>query len=133
MLAVQTFSVICLSLWGFIVTIPILWAVNKVTPIRLTPEDELLGCDVVEHFMGTEPEKKVIPSESIRFGSIASSQVVFNMPLTPFNNNRNSYRDADTLTLRTPYSVNTALERDEPTGLSRRLSATLPQQTSERL
>lgn len=49
MLGVQALSVICLTVWGFLATYVLLWAINKVLPIRMTPDDELLGADIVEH------------------------------------------------------------------------------------
>lgn len=50
LLCIQTISSICLTLWAAITTLIILWAVNKIIPIRLSAEEEMLGCDKVEHF-----------------------------------------------------------------------------------
>lgn len=49
LLGIQALSVVCLSVWGFFATYLLLWIINKFLPIRMTPEDELLGGDVVEH------------------------------------------------------------------------------------
>lgn len=36
-------------MWGFSTTFLLLWLVNKITPLRMTREDELLGADYSEH------------------------------------------------------------------------------------
>uniref|UniRef100_A0A8D8GPY1 Ammonium transporter n=4 Tax=Culex pipiens TaxID=7175 RepID=A0A8D8GPY1_CULPI len=63
LLGIQALSVVCLSVWGFCATYLLLWIINKFLPIRMTPEDELLGGDVVEHnlnrpLLSPEPDYK---------------------------------------------------------------------------
>lgn len=112
MLSVQTFSVCCLFMWGLIATYPILWLVNKVTPIRLSPQDEAAGCDVVEHFMGDE--KEIIPlncvqPNNIKFGIPHGNFQISDSTLSSCND---SYREFDTLNKRKPYFVNVGSEQD---------------------
>lgn len=49
MLGVQTLSALCLLTWGMLSTFIILWGINKITPIRMDPHEELLGADLCEH------------------------------------------------------------------------------------
>lgn len=51
-LVVQAISTICLTAWAGIATLVIIFVVDKITPIRLSPEDEITGCDYTEHFQG---------------------------------------------------------------------------------
>lgn len=125
MLAVQTISVTCLFLWGLIATYPILWIVNKLIPIRLSPEDEILGCDVVEHSMSDEAEKTLplldkaqmmsqaqMLNNAQMFNRFNAPQVTFNIASGPYKRH-NSLKEFDTVTLRAPYHINSGLDRDE--------------------
>jgi hypothetical protein len=98
MLGAQSFSVVCLLLWGLIITYPILWIVNSIIPIRLEPQDEILGCDLVEHFMGEEKER-MLDGVQISNLKLGGSQVNFNMAPT-FYPTTNSYREFNTLPIR---------------------------------
>lgn len=49
MLGVQALAVICIVFWGVSSTFLLLWLVNKVTPLRMDPKDEILGADYTEH------------------------------------------------------------------------------------
>lgn len=49
MLGVQALAVICIVFWGISSTFLLLWLVNKVTPLRMDPKDEILGADYCEH------------------------------------------------------------------------------------
>lgn len=113
LLGVQTFSVCCLILWGLIATYPILWIVNKITPIRLEPEDEIKGCDLVEHFMGDENEKMLaLPIlDNVRFGG---QQVNFNMIPIITHNRRESLKEFDTLGKRKPFHLNQSFDHENP-------------------
>lgn len=59
LLGVQCFSIICLTLWGALITYPILWSINKFIRIRMDPQDEILGADLVEHYMGDDIDKMI--------------------------------------------------------------------------
>jgi hypothetical protein len=48
-LIVQCIAIIALSLLGFFGAFPIIWLTNKIIPLRLDPEEEEIGCDIVEH------------------------------------------------------------------------------------
>lgn len=51
-LIVQAISSIVLTVWAGLMTVAILFVINKIIKIRLDPEDELKGCDLSEHFQG---------------------------------------------------------------------------------
>lgn len=118
MLCAQTFSIICLFLWGLLATYPIIWFVDKVTPVRLSPLDEIKGCDLVEHYMGEESDfplsaAQIAQIESLKLNGIP--QVTLHMSASP------SYKEFDAnLVRRKPYQVNGGFEDSH-------------QQTTERL
>lgn len=49
LLGVQSLSALCLSCWGVCSTFALLWCINKLIPIRMDPNEELLGADLMEH------------------------------------------------------------------------------------
>ncbi|KAJ8704498.1 hypothetical protein PYW07_011686 [Mythimna separata] len=49
LLGVQTLTGVCLMTWGILVTITLLWCIDKIMPIRMDPYTELLGADITEH------------------------------------------------------------------------------------
>ncbi|XP_029039067.2 putative ammonium transporter 3 isoform X5 [Osmia bicornis bicornis] len=49
LLGIQCLTVICLALWSFLVSLTLLWFINKIIPIRMSVHEELLGADLVEH------------------------------------------------------------------------------------
>ncbi|XP_026316327.1 putative ammonium transporter 3 [Hyposmocoma kahamanoa] len=49
LLGVQTLTGICLMTWGALVTMALLWFIDKILPIRMDPYEELLGADLCEH------------------------------------------------------------------------------------
>ena len=49
MFGVQSLAVICIVFWGVSSTFLLLWFVNKITPLRMTAKDEILGADYAEH------------------------------------------------------------------------------------
>ena len=104
MLAAQTFSALCLFLWGLLATYPILWCVNKLIPIRLTPEEETMGCDFVSHYMGDEKEFL----QSLDRVQIESSTENITKTTNHYNNNN----EFDNLNKRKPFHVNYGYERD---------------------
>lgn len=50
-------------IWAGSATLAIIWTVDHILPIRLSPEDEIIGCDISEHHLGvshsTEVQKAV--------------------------------------------------------------------------
>lgn len=48
-LGVQTLSALSLLSWAMISTFVLLWMIDKITPIRMEPNEELLGADLCEH------------------------------------------------------------------------------------
>lgn len=106
MLAVQTFSVTCLFLWGLLATYPILWCINKLIPIRLSPEDEIKGCDIIEHYMGDEKDL-LQPLAHIQYGG---PHVNFKLP----SNIRNEdYKEFNTMSRRKTFNVNLGNVRED--------------------
>ncbi|KAG5675103.1 hypothetical protein PVAND_005032 [Polypedilum vanderplanki] len=49
MFGIQCLSAVCLCSWGVLSTFVLLWVINKIVPIRMDPNEELLGADLVEH------------------------------------------------------------------------------------
>lgn len=49
LLGIQCLTVLVLTLWGLCATYLLLWLINKVIPIRMDPNEELLGADLMEH------------------------------------------------------------------------------------
>lgn len=49
LLGIQALSALCLCCWGVCATTALLWCINKIIPIRMDPNDELLGADLMEH------------------------------------------------------------------------------------
>lgn len=49
LMGIQSLSALCLTCWGVCSTIALLWCINKIVPIRMDPEEELLGADLMEH------------------------------------------------------------------------------------
>ncbi|KAH9638159.1 hypothetical protein HF086_009187 [Spodoptera exigua] len=49
LLGVQSLTGVCLVAWGILVTITLLWCIDKIMPIRMDPYTELLGADITEH------------------------------------------------------------------------------------
>lgn len=116
LLIIQMFSVTCLFFWGLIITYPILWCVNKLIPIRLSPEEEILGCDVTEHFMGEEHEKLVLSQISnIKLGT---PQVIFSSPPNDYNE---TYKEFDTLGKRRTYHLNQGFDPENAAHTTNRL------------
>lgn len=78
MLGVQALAVICIVFWAVSSTFLLLWLVNKVTPIRMSPKDEILGADYTEHnIMPSSPtaaEAITDSSSTVRNGEIQITQ-----------------------------------------------------------
>lgn len=49
LLGIQSLSALCLTLWGFCSTYALLYAINIFIPIRMDPNEELVGADLMEH------------------------------------------------------------------------------------
>ncbi|XP_055598397.1 putative ammonium transporter 2 [Uranotaenia lowii] len=49
LLGVQGISVLCLICWAICSTIALLWIINKIVPIRMDPDEERFGADLMEH------------------------------------------------------------------------------------
>lgn len=113
MLAVQALAVICILFWGVCSTFLLLWLVNKVTPLRMEPKDELLGADVTEHNI------KPPPAAADAITRITESQISQRSRPTPPHDDRMAglYRTyfSDELADRSkpPARDNPAYEHDE--------------------
>ncbi|XP_055687031.1 putative ammonium transporter 3 [Lutzomyia longipalpis] len=49
LLGVQCLAALCLCVWGVLSTFLLLWVINKIVPIRMEVNEELLGADLMEH------------------------------------------------------------------------------------
>ncbi|CRK86663.1 CLUMA_CG000499, isoform A [Clunio marinus] len=64
LLGVQSLAVICIVFWATSSTFLLLWIVNKITPLRMDPKDELLGADYTEHNIMSSPVAKETTTNS---------------------------------------------------------------------
>lgn len=53
-LRVQTLGVVAYGLWSFTIAFVVLWLINKVWPLRISPEEEQQGLNIAEHGASTE-------------------------------------------------------------------------------
>lgn len=49
LLGIQSLSCICLTTWGILSCMCLLWLINKIILIRMAVHIELLGADLTEH------------------------------------------------------------------------------------
>ncbi|XP_053956833.1 putative ammonium transporter 2 isoform X1 [Anastrepha ludens] len=49
LVGIQSLSALCLACWGICSTFLLLYIVNKFIPLRMDPNEELLGADLMEH------------------------------------------------------------------------------------
>lgn len=49
LLGIQALSCLCLTTWGIVTSIILLWCINKVVTIRMELHMELMGADLTEH------------------------------------------------------------------------------------
>lgn len=49
LLGVQSLSALCLTCWGLCSTFILLYMINIIIPIRMDPNEELVGADLMEH------------------------------------------------------------------------------------
>lgn len=49
LLGVQSLAALCLTVWGLVTTFIILFVIDKITPLRMHEDEELLGADYAEH------------------------------------------------------------------------------------
>lgn len=49
LLGIQSLSALCLTCWGLCSTFCLLWIINILIPIRMDPNEELVGADLMEH------------------------------------------------------------------------------------
>lgn len=68
MLGVQALTVVCITFWGIFSTFLLLWLVNKITPLRMSIEDEILGADFAEHNISTVASPQANEAKSISQG-----------------------------------------------------------------
>lgn len=71
LLSVQALTVVCITCWGIFSTFLLLWFVNKITPLRMTIEDEILGADFTEH--NIMPSLQAIEKDTKSLSSVKSS------------------------------------------------------------
>ncbi|XP_075988467.1 ammonium transporter isoform X1 [Anticarsia gemmatalis] len=88
LLGVQSLTGLCLMTWGIVVTMVLLWIIDKILPIRMDPYTELLGADITEH--------------RIRHGQVGVSRAV--SALRPFHKS-NSIEEIDAIGVNTGHSL----------------------------
>ncbi|XP_072937578.1 putative ammonium transporter 2 [Epargyreus clarus] len=88
LLGVQALTGVCLTVWGALVTMALLWLIDRAMPIRMDPYEELLGADLTEH--------------KIRHGQVGVSRAV--SALRPFHRS-NSIEDVGGIGVNTGHSL----------------------------
>ena len=104
MLIAQTFSCVCLSIWAMIATLLILWIVDRITPIRVSAEEEALGCDITEHTKAKKSDEKNLIAEEL--GRRPSLHMVNIATANTF------IMKDENLTKRIPFGINLGFEHD---------------------
>jgi hypothetical protein len=56
-LIIQIISATFVTIWGAFATLFMIWFVDLTLKVRLTPEEEMIGCDYTEHNIGENPDK----------------------------------------------------------------------------
>lgn len=72
---IQSLTVICIVFWGVSSTFLLLWIVNKITPLRMDPKDEILGADYTEHNIRQKPAAVEVTANSSSNGRGEESQI----------------------------------------------------------
>ncbi len=49
LLGIQSLSALCLTCWGICSTFLLLWMIDKIIPVRMDANEEILGADLMEH------------------------------------------------------------------------------------
>lgn len=49
LLGIQSLSALCLTCWGVCSTFLLLWMIDKVIKVRMEPNEEIVGADLMEH------------------------------------------------------------------------------------
>lgn len=98
LLGVQSFSALCLLVWGFGATTSLLWLINKVVPIRMNPDDELLGADYVDH--------RILHTDII-YPDISQSTEMTEKPVTGSNVYTITSNDSSTVSRRRAFNEQT--------------------------
>lgn len=112
-LVVQAISAVSLTIWAGSVTLMILWIVDHIIPIRLSPEDEILGCDLSEHYLGKAYSCEVSQNKLSAIDRIISISTPIARRFSGPIDERN--RDADSFGRRKPFHTNQAFECNERT------------------
>lgn len=107
LLGVQALAVICIAFWGISVTFLLLWLVNKITPIRMDPKDELLGADYSEHNILPRPKALETASNSSSNGRSEVNQISLRARFPQSD-------DKMTGSYRTHFTADLATDRSKP-------------------
>lgn len=112
-LTVQAISALCLTVWAATTTLIILFVVNKMTRIRLNPEDEKLGCDLAEHYLGKANGNELQKSMSTLDKIIhITTPIAQRLAGSTDDRNDRGQRENDDFGRRKPYHANQGFERD---------------------
>lgn len=115
-LKVQGISVLCVTIFSFIATFILIKLVDWTIGIRLSEEDEIAGCDPMEHDIYPEeydyplmPTTKIDNLESI---SVSNKFMLTPTPHKYVMNSSPFERNSESLNHRRTMNVNEAYERD---------------------
>ncbi|CAG9811088.1 unnamed protein product [Chironomus riparius] len=76
---IQCVSSLSLTLLGLLGAYPIIWLTNKIVPLRLDPQSELLGCDIVEHGIVSDPNTGTEKIEDVTNNEFVSTRIADNL------------------------------------------------------
>lgn len=107
-LVVQVISAISLTIWTASVTLVIIWFVDKMTPIRLSAENEITGADLTEHYLGEAYEQEHLKPTLDKIISITT-------PVAKFvgSTDEKYPQDQDSFGRRKPFHINHGFDRNE--------------------
>lgn len=108
-LFLQAISVVALAIWAGCATLVIIWLVDHIMPIRMSPEEEKVGADFSEHNHGF-PTSQELERPMTTLNKIIS----ISSPIShKFTGATDVKSDFENFGHRKPYHVNQAFERNE--------------------
>lgn len=111
-LAVQSISAVSLMIWGASATLVIIWTVDQILPIRLSPEDEIRGCDISEHHLGDAQGTEIQKPLTTTLDKIISITTPIARRFSGASDERHQ-KEMDNFGHRKVFHTNQAFERDE--------------------
>lgn len=112
-LILQTISSVSLTIFTMIAAFIIFNLVDRIIPMKLSPEEELLGCDITEHDIGTNPSTE-IRRHSTKLEKIIEITTPITKRFTGFVVDNSMRRNSDSLFRQKQFYINEGYEKDWP-------------------